>query len=74
MTGGEAGSVITIVKFLFADPAEFVALTLKLNEPVTDGVPDITPVVVLSDSPFGRFPEMMAQLIGVVPVAARVVV
>ena len=37
-----------------------------------DGVPVMAPVLELSDRPAGRLPDSMAQVIGVVPVAARV--
>jgi hypothetical protein len=53
-------------------PAEFVALTEKLNEPAVVGVPDITPVVSFKLKPAGSVRLDIDQVIGVVPDAASV--
>ena len=50
-------------------PAEFVALTAKLNVPLAVGVPEIAPVVSFKLKPAGSAPLATAQVIGVVPVA-----
>jgi hypothetical protein len=51
-----------------------VAVTVKVEVPVAEGVPDITPPE-LRVSPVGRLPEVRAQLTigGLLVVAARVV-
>jgi hypothetical protein len=45
-----------IVKFKVAVPvpAELVALKVTLNGPATEGVPEMTPVDVLTESPAGN--------------------
>ena len=55
-------------------PALSVTLKVMLVEATTAvGVPDMTPVEALSDSPAGKVPEVMDQVKGDVPaVAARV--
>jgi len=50
-------------------PAEFVALTVKLDVPAVVGVPVIAPVVAFKFKPVGRLPAVTAHVIGVVPVA-----
>ena len=65
-------SVMTILRFLVELPAEFVALTEKLDVPAVVGVPLITPLAVFKLKPTGRLPLAKDQVIGVVPVAARV--
>jgi hypothetical protein len=62
-------SVTTILRLLVLFPAEFVALTVKLDVPVAVGVPDITPLVVLKFKPAGSVPLDIAHVFGVVPVA-----
>ena len=42
--------------------------------PVPVGVPEIAPVLAVSDSPVGRVPTEMDQLYGVVPPTAASVV
>ena len=53
-------------------PAEFVALTVKLNVPAAVGAPVIAPVVAFRTKPVGREPLAIDQVIGVVPVALSV--
>jgi len=62
-------AVTTILSALVVFPAELVALTVKLNVPITAGVPVIAPVVAFKLKPVGRLPLAIAQVIGVVPVA-----
>ena len=45
-------------------PVAFVAVTVSGNEPVTVGVPEITPVPVANPNPAGNVPEAMAKLVG----------
>ena len=61
-----------ILKALVAFPAEFVALTVKLNVPSAVGVPEITPVVAFKLRPAGNVRAEISQAIGAVPVAASV--
>ena len=65
-------AVMTILKVFVAFPTEFVALTVKLNVPSADGVPDITPVAAFKLRPAGNVRAEMSHVIGVVPVAASV--
>ena len=53
MTGGAA---VLIVKDNVADPvpAALVALNVTLDVPAAVGVPEMTPVVVLTESPAGN--------------------
>ena len=60
----------TILRFNVAFPAEFVALTVKLNVPVAVGVPVIAPFAALRINPAGSAPLPISHVIGVVPVAA----
>ena len=64
--------IISILRDFVPFPAEFVALTLKLNVPVVVGVPVIAPVVVFKTKPVGNLPLETDQVIGVVPVAVNV--
>ena len=48
-------------------PLASVALTVKLLVPAVVGVPLISPVLVLSDSPAGRLPVAIAHVIGLLP-------
>jgi len=66
------GAVITMLRALVLFPAEFVALTEKLNVPAADGVPDIIPVATFKLKSVGSLPLDIDQVIGVVPVAASV--
>ena len=54
----------------------FCAITVKVYVPVVVGVPEMTPVDALSDNPGGSGLMLVMRIlhvIGVVPVAARVV-
>jgi len=62
---------MTIVKGFLSTPTVFCAEALKVYVPVVVGVPEMTPVDSASVNPGGRIPT--PQIIGVVPVAARVV-
>ena len=66
------GAVITMFKAFVPFPAEFVALTVKLNVPAVVGVPEINPVVSFKLRPAGSVRLEIDQVIGVVPVAASV--
>ena len=65
-----AGGVpITMLKFCVATGAyPFDAVTVPVNVPTTDGVPDITPAV-LRLRPVGSDPVVTAKVIGAFPVA-----
>jgi len=63
-------SVTAILRFIMAFPAEFAALTVKLNVPDAVGIPVIAPVVSFKLRPVGNAPLVIVQVIGVVPVAA----
>jgi hypothetical protein len=65
-------AVMTILRFTVVFPAEFVALTVKLNVPIAVGVPDITPLAVFKLKPVGNVPLLIDQVIGTVPVALSV--
>ena len=58
-----------MLRFLVVFPAEFVALTVKLNVPIVVGIPVIAPVAVFKFKPVGRLPLAISHVIGVVPVA-----
>ena len=60
---------MTMLNIFVAFPAEFVALTVKLNVPAVVGVPVIAPVVPFKFKPGGRLPLTISHVIGVVPVA-----
>jgi len=60
---------MTMLSALVTFPAEFVALIVKLDVPAVVGVPVIAPVVAFKFKPVGRLPSVIAQDIGVVPVA-----
>ena len=60
---------MTMLNALVTFPAEFVALTVKLNGPAVVAVPVIAPVVAFKFKPVGRLPLANAHVIGVVPVA-----
>ena len=62
-------AVTTILMLLVLFPAELVALTVKLDVPVTVGMPVIVPVVSFKFMPVGNVPLDIDQVIGVVPVA-----
>ena len=65
-------AVITILRLLVVFPAEFAALTVKLNVSIDVGVPVIAPVDAFRFKPTGRLPLLIDQVIGVVPVAFSV--
>jgi len=53
----------------FKPPIGPVTVTVKLNVPAADGVPDIAPVAALSDNPLGNAPALTDHVSGPVPVA-----
>jgi len=61
-----------MLRFFEVFPTEFVALAVKLNVPVTVGVPVIAPVDAFKLKPAGSFPPLIDQVMGVVPVALSV--
>ncbi len=61
------------VKSLVSSPAELAALTVKVKAPGSVGVPEIVPVFVSSVSPSGSVPSERVHVMGVEPIAARVV-
>jgi hypothetical protein len=63
---------MTMLRALESLPVEFVALTVKLEVPTAVGVPETAPVLVFNVKPVGKLPWVIDQVIGVVPVAARV--
>ena len=63
---------MTMLRVFVPFPAEFVALTVKLNVPIVVGVPVIIPVVEFRFKPAGSVRLDISQVIGVVPVAASV--
>jgi hypothetical protein len=65
-------SVMTILRFIVVFPAAFVAMTVKLNVPVSVGVPVIPPFDAFKLKPVGSVPLLMDQVIGVAPVALSV--
>ena len=64
-------AMITMLKAFVILPATFVARIVKLDVPIVVGVPVIAPDVVFRLNPAGRLPLAIAQVIGVVPVAAN---
>ena len=62
-------AVTTILMLFVLFPAELVALTVKLDVPITVGMPVIVPVVSFRLKPVGSVPLDIDQVIGVVPVA-----
>ena len=66
------GTVMTMLRVFVPFPAEFVALTAKLNVPVVVGVPDISPMVSFKLRPAGSVRLEIDHVRGVEPVAARV--
>ena len=63
-------SEMTILRFTVAFPAEFAALTVKLNVLASVGVPVIAPLDAFRLKPVGSAPLTIDQVIGVDPVAA----
>ena len=73
IVGGVGGAAfIVILKDLVLDPKAFVARATKLDVAAPVGVPERTPLV-FNVSPPGVEPDCSVQLIGAVPLAARVV-
>ena len=65
-----------MLKGLVTDcPFAAVTLAVKLNVPVAVGVPEMTPVPLVSDRPVGSAPLAIDQVYGVIPpLAASVAV
>jgi len=63
---------MTMLRAFVLFPAEFVALTEKLNVPIVVGVPEISPVVSFKLRPAGSVRLEIDQVMGVEPIAARV--
>ncbi len=66
----EAGLAVTVKDPDDAFPAEFVAVTVKVPDPL--GVPDNTPVALLSVNPAGKEPALTAKVGAGVPEATKV--
>ena len=49
-----AATAIVSVSVAFPVPAPFVALSVTVDVPAVVGVPEINPVVLLTDSPLGN--------------------
>jgi len=73
ITGSVLSSMTIVSCFLSLEGTEFCATTRNVNEPIVDGVPDIMPEFVFNDKPFGKLPSDRLHVMGVVPVAASVV-
>ena len=71
ITGFTTASLIVTLKALLEYPAALVALTVNVNVPAFVGVPEITPLELLSDKPVGSVPLTLDQVRGVVPLAAK---
>ena len=54
---------------VFAGEPESVTVAVALNVPPAVGVPEMAPLVVLSDSPVGSDPAVMLQVNGATPPA-----
>ena len=63
----EAVRIVMLSSFL-SDPAEFSAITVKVNVPAVVGVPVIAPELVKL-RPAGSVPPTIRHVIGVEPVA-----
>jgi hypothetical protein len=57
---------------LDTDPATLDAVTVKVNDPVADGVPDKTPVEVFNDNPVGNDPALTLNVEAGDPDAVKV--
>ena len=68
---GGAVSITIESSFVASGTVPLAALTVKLNVPSVDGIPEMTPLVE-SVKPLGRLPLSRLHIIGVEPVAARV--
>lgn len=61
--------------FVWAGRLLSLAVTVKLNDPLADGVPEITPVAAVNVNPAGRLPEVIDHVYpGVPPIAVKVCV
>ncbi len=67
--GATAAGAMVPVKVFGAEPATFVAVTVKLYGPAVVGVPEMTPVVGFNVSPAGIVPEVTANVGAGLPVA-----
>ena len=66
------GAAFTIIdNALVALPPALLALTVKFDVPAAVGAPEMVPLAA-SDKPAGKAPLSMLQVMGAVPVAARV--
>ena len=72
MEGGVAGAFTVRLNPLELLPAELVAVTVKLETPAAVGVPLRTPVDEPRLNPAGSVPLATVQVMGAVPLAARV--
>ena len=71
ITGGVVAAMMIMDNALVAELPLLLAFTVKGKVPAAVGMPEIVPFV-LRVSPLGRLPLSNAQVMGVVPVAARV--
>ena len=62
-TGAPSPLDMTIDIASVAFPALLVARTVKLTVPAVEGVPEITPVVELSDKPAGTLPTLTVHVL-----------
>lgn len=68
---GGAVSITIESAFVASGAVPFAALTVKLNVPSVDGIPEMMPLVERAKPP-GRLPLSRLHVIGIEPVAARV--
>jgi hypothetical protein len=68
----DAVAVTVILSPFWCDDALFVAVTVNVAVPAAVGVPEISPVVAFRLRPAGNEPPDTDQLIGPLPVAARI--
>jgi hypothetical protein len=67
-----ATTIEVAADFVWAGLLLSVTITVKLDVPVTDGVPEITPVVADMVNPAGRLPDGMDHVYaGVPPLTCR---
>ena len=60
MVGGQVAVSVIVTGRAELVPDRLVAVTLKLNVPLADGVPEIAPVVVFKVTLGGNDPELIA--------------
>ena len=62
------GAVTVMVSVCVAVPPPLVAVIVAMKVPVTDGMPLITPVLVLTASPAGKplAPKLVGELVAVI--------